>query len=66
MMLVKHTELVGKRIKMIYMDDPNPIPPNTLGTIQSIDDLNNYHVIWDNGRTLSVIPDEDRFEIDPD
>ena len=59
----KDTHLVGKRIRMIFMDDPNPILPNTEGVIEHVDDMNNYHVEWDNGRTLSVVPDEDKFEI---
>lgn len=57
------TELIGKRIKMIFMNDPQPIEPNTMGTIIGVDGLNQYQVKWDNGRSLSVIPDEDRYEI---
>jgi hypothetical protein len=55
--------LIGKRIKMIYMDDPYPIEPNTMGTIKYVDGMGQYRVQWDNGRTLSVIPNEDKFEI---
>jgi hypothetical protein len=62
----KDTHLIGKRIKMIYMDDPYPIQPNEMGTIVGIDDINSYQVKWDNGRTLYVLP-EDKFEIiDPE
>ena len=45
------------------MDDPYPIPPGTEGVIHNVDDLNQYVVKWDNGRTLSVIPEVDQFEI---
>jgi len=58
-------ELVGRRIKLILMnDDPktNPIEPNTLGTIVSVDDMGYYGVLWDNGRTLNLLPDEDQYE----
>lgn len=58
-------ELVGKRIKLILMnDDPktHPIEPNTLGTIQWVDDMGYYGVLWDNGRTLNLLPDEDQYE----
>ncbi len=58
-------ELVGKRVHLIKMyDDPktNPIPPNTYGTIISVDDLGYYKVQWDNGRVLNLLPDEDDFE----
>jgi len=58
----KDTHLIGKRIKMVFMDDPNPILPNQMGTIVSIDDINSYYVKWDDGRMLYVLP-EDQFEI---
>jgi hypothetical protein len=53
----------GKRIKMISMDDPDPIEPGTMGTVIKLDGAGQIQVKWDNGRTLSVIPEEDRFEI---
>lgn len=55
--------VVGKRIKMIQMDDPRPIEKGTMGTIIGVDGIGQYMVKWDNGRSLSVIPDEDKFEI---
>ena len=58
--------LIGKRVKLILMnDDPktNPIEPNTMGTIISIDDMNYYKVKWDNGRILNLLPEEDEYEI---
>lgn len=57
------TEMIGKRILMIFMEDPQPIEPNTMGTIIGVDDIGQYNVKWDNGRTLRVIPDEDKYEI---
>jgi hypothetical protein len=57
------TEMIGKRIMMIFMNDPQPIEPDTMGTIVGVDGLNQYQVKWDNGRTLSVIPEEDQFVI---
>ena len=57
------THLEGLRIRMIRMDDPNPIPSGTEGTIDHVDGMNQYHVKWDNGRTLAVIPDQDEFEL---
>ncbi len=55
--------LDGKRIKMISMDDPDPIEPGEMGTVIKLDGAGQIQVKWDNGRTLSVIPEEDRFEI---
>lgn len=65
-MLNQVKDLVGKRVKLILMnDDPqtNPIPPNTMGTILSVDDMYYYKVKWDNGRVLNLLPDEDEYEI---
>ena len=59
-------KLIGKRVKLILMnDDPKtcPIEPNTMGTIMSVDDMNYYRVKWDNGRILNLLPDEDEYEI---
>lgn len=53
----------GKRIKMISMDDPDPIEPGTMGTVIKIDGAGQIQVKWDNGRNLSVIPEEDQYEI---
>jgi hypothetical protein len=58
----KDTHLIGRRIKMIFMDDPFPILPDQMGTIIGVDDINSYHVKWDDGRSLHVLP-EDKFEI---
>ena len=58
-------QLIGRRIVLHKMnDDPktNPIQPNTMGTIVSVDNMDYYKVEWDNGRTLNLLPDEDEFE----
>ena len=54
----------GKRIKMIFMEDPEPIEPGTMGTVIKLDGAGQIQVKWDNGRNLSVIPGEDRYEIE--
>lgn len=57
-------ELTGKRIRMIEMpDDPDPIKPGEEGEITGVDDLGQIMVKWDNGRTLSLIPEIDKYEI---
>jgi hypothetical protein len=58
-------ELIGKRVLLHKMDDDpktNPIEPNTMGTILSVDDMDYYMVQWDNGRVLNLLPNEDKFE----
>jgi hypothetical protein len=55
---------VGKRIKLIAMnEEPNPVEPNTMGTIRLIDGIGQIHVDWDNGRSLAVVPEIDEYEI---
>jgi len=60
--LDKLREDVGKRIRIIEMKGED-FQSGTEGTITHIDDMCNIHVQWDNGSTLSVIPDEDQYEI---
>ena len=48
---------------MIHMEDPNPIEKDELGTIEFEDSMGNIHVKWDNGRSLSIVPSEDKYEI---
>lgn len=55
---------VGDRIKLIYTDDPyTRLNTGALGTVLKIDDLNQIHVLWDEGVRLALIPDLDEYEI---
>lgn len=52
----------GTRILLEQMgDDPRPIHQNTRGTVEVVDDLGTIHCRFDNGRTLGIVPGEDRF-----
>lgn len=51
----------GTRIILIYMDDVNPIPKGTKGTVKGVDDLGDLLVDWDNGRCLKAILGKDIF-----
>ena len=54
----------GTLIRLNRMDDPYaPVPPGTVGEVQYIDDAGNIHMIWQNGRTLSLIEGADDFTI---
>ena len=53
--------MIGKRVKLIRMEDPDPIPVGTEGTIVGVDAIG-YRMKWDNGSNLNLLPDEDRWE----
>lgn len=57
-------EIIGKRIILGHMEDPDPIPDGATGTIIGIDGCGHIQVQWDEGRSLSVIPGEDSFQIE--
>jgi hypothetical protein len=60
---MEKTQLIGKRIRINYMEDIQPVPEGTEGTITGIDDIGQIQVKWDNGSTLSVIDEIDDYEI---
>ena len=59
---LKETYPPGTRLELLHMDDPyHPVPDGTKGTVKHVDDDGQLHMMWDNGRTLALIPGEDRF-----
>ena len=50
------------RVQMKCMrEEPRPIPPGTMGTVDHVDDAGQIHTRWDNGRYLAIIPEVDSF-----
>ena len=56
----------GDRIRLLAMpDDPDPIPAGATGTVLAVTTgrFAQVDVSWDSGRTLSLVPGVDRFEV---
>ena len=54
----------GTRIRLLEMpNDPNPVSVGTCGTVLAVDDAGQLLMQWDNGRSLSLIPGVDNFEV---
>ena len=59
---VKAAFPIGTRIKLNSLCNDEPGMPNGLrGTVVGVDDQPALMMKWDNGRTLSLLPDEDSF-----
>lgn len=54
----------GTKIRLVRMyDDPCPVESGTTGVVQLVDGIGNIHIKWDNGRTLALCPEVDKFEV---
>jgi len=59
------SELTGKRITIIRMEDPyTDLRPGSKGTIRGVDDAGYILVNWDNGSGLNLIPEIDEYHIE--
>lgn len=60
---LKQKYRAGMRVRLIKMDDIQAPPSGTEGTIINVDDTGTIRGYWDTGSSLSIITNEDKFEI---
>lgn len=60
--LLKKRYPAGTRVRLLKMEDPNPVPVGMLGTVEDVDDIGSLIVQWDNGRQLHVLHSIDEVE----
>ena len=53
----------GTRICLEHMEDYYPVEEGTMGTVDHVDDMGSIFMKWDNGRSLAIIPNADKFHI---
>ncbi len=51
----------GKKLQLIHMDDPYPVPPGTIGEVFWVDDIGDIHMKWETGQSLALIPGVDEW-----
>ncbi len=51
----------GTRIELNHMEDPYAVPAGTCGTVKYVDDGGSIWTVWDNGRSLALVPGVDSF-----
>ena len=52
---------IGTMVELISMEDAQSPPSGTLGRIHGVDDAGSILVAWQNGSSLSLIPEVDSF-----
>lgn len=52
--------LVGTKVELVRMDDPQAPPIGTKGIVKCVDDIGTIHVEWENGSTLGIAYGKDK------
>lgn len=53
----------GIKVRLLYMEGKSQMPKGLEGIIDYVDDAPQIHVNWENGSSLALIPEVDKFEI---
>ncbi len=61
---VKAQYPIGTRIELVDLCNDEPgMEPGLCGTVIGVDDQPSLLMKWDNGRSLSLFPEEDSFQV---
>ena len=58
---IKQNYPPGTRIELDDMLSETDMPSGMRGTVEMVDGAGQLMMLWDNGRTLSLLPGEDKF-----
>ena len=53
----------GTPIRLYSMEGEQTVPPGSRGVVDHVDDIGQIHMKWENGSSLALIVEEDRFDI---
>lgn len=60
---IKKEYVKGTRVELDFMDDEMSPPKGTRGTVYMVDDEGIIRMDWDDGSSLALIPNVDKFHI---
>lgn len=53
----------GTQLRLYCMEGEQSVPPGSKGVVDYVDDIGQIHMKWENGSSLALNVEEDRFEI---
>ena len=53
----------GTPIRLYSMEGEHTVPPGSRGVVDHVDDIGQIHMKWENGSSLALNVEEDRFDI---
>lgn len=61
--VMKQLYFKGLKVKLIHMEGESQMSFGLIGEIEYVDDIGQIHVQWENGSSLALNADIDKFEI---
>lgn len=60
--VIKKAYPIGSKIELEHMNEDG-MPSGLKGTVRFVDDQGQLHMVWENGRSLALVPGEDEFHM---